>query len=44
MPVTPSPLRYPGGKTAITPMVETIIKKMECVVLIMLSHMQVEQD
>ncbi|EJL6275271.1 DNA adenine methylase, partial [Vibrio cholerae] len=25
MPVTPSPLRYPGGKTAITPMVETII-------------------
>lgn len=27
MPVTPSPLRYPGGKTAITPMVETIIKK-----------------
>ena len=25
MPITPSPLRYPGGKTAITPMVETII-------------------
>lgn len=26
MPITPSPLRYPGGKTAITPMVERIIK------------------
>lgn len=26
MPVTPSPLRYPGGKTAITPMVTNIIK------------------
>ncbi|WP_102270006.1 DNA adenine methylase [Vibrio cyclitrophicus] len=25
MPITPSPLRYPGGKTAIAPMVETII-------------------
>ncbi|EGR0310975.1 DNA adenine methylase [Vibrio cholerae] len=25
MPVTPSPLRYPGGKTAITPMVSDII-------------------
>ncbi|MDQ2190605.1 MULTISPECIES: DNA adenine methylase [unclassified Vibrio] len=25
MPVTPSPLRYPGGKTAIAPMVETIL-------------------
>jgi len=26
MPVTPSPLRYPGGKTAITPMVTSIIE------------------
>lgn len=26
MPVTPSPLRYPGGKTAITPMVTTFIQ------------------
>lgn len=26
MPVTPSPLRYPGGKTAITPMVTNIIQ------------------
>ncbi|MBS4642173.1 DNA adenine methylase [Aeromonas media] len=26
MPVTPSPLRYPGGKTAITPMVTSIIQ------------------
>lgn len=26
MPVTPSPLRYPGGKTAITPMVENILR------------------